>query len=117
MKTATLALALLLGTAGTTFAQDHSGHHGSHGATGASAEYMDAMQRMDEAMKSMAMTGKAGIDFAEMMIPHHQAAIDMAKSYLASDENDPELTKLSNDIVAAQEREIAQLKEWIARNK
>ena len=67
-------------------------------------------------MTAMTMTGKPGVDFALMMIPHHQSAIDMAKAYLASGENDADLTKLSNDIIAAQESEIAFLKAWLAKN-
>lgn len=97
--------------------EDHSAHGGQAAMSGASGEYMKAMQDMDAAMKAMAMTGEAGVDFAAMMIPHHQAAIAMAKSYLASGDNDPELTKLSEEIVAAQEREIAQLEAWLAKNK
>ena len=77
---------------------------------------MDAMAKMDADMKTMSMTGKAGADFALMMIPHHQSAIDMAKAYLESGEADPELTKLSNEIIAAQEKEIAFLKDWLKRN-
>jgi uncharacterized protein (DUF305 family) len=61
------------------------------------------MAKMEEAMSQLKMTGKPGVDFAMMMIPHHQSAIDMAKAYLASGESDSELTKLSNDIIAAQE--------------
>ena len=45
-----------------------------------------------------------------------QSAIDMAEAYLASGENDPELTKLSNEIIAAQEKEIAFLKGWLEKN-
>jgi uncharacterized protein (DUF305 family) len=81
-------------------------HSKMHGMSPASTAYMDAM----------AMTGKAGADFALMMIPHHQSAIDMAKAYLASGENDPELTTLSNEIIAAQEKEIAFLKGWLSKN-
>ena len=83
-----------------------------------SKAYDDAMAKMDEAMAQLQlrMTGKPGVDFAMMMIPHHQSAIDMAKAYLTSGENDPELTKLSNEIIAAQETEIAFLKEWLKRN-
>ena len=83
-----------------------------------SKAYDDAMAKMDEAMAQLQlrMTGKPGVDFAMMMIPHHQSAIDMAKAYLASGENDPELTKLSNEIIAAQETEIASLKEWLKKN-
>jgi uncharacterized protein (DUF305 family) len=91
-------------------------HSKTHGMSPASTAYMDAMAKMDADMEAMAMTGKPGADFALMMIPHHQSAIDMAKAYLASGENDPELTKLSNEIIAAQEKEIAFLKSWLAKN-
>lgn len=93
---------------------DHAGHGAATPALSpASQAYMDAMAKMDGEMKRMAMSGKPGIDFAAMMIPHHQAAIDMAKAYLASDEADAELAGLSRDIVAAQEREIAFLRQWL----
>ncbi len=110
----TIALATMLFLAPLpALAQDHS----AHGAMNpASQAYMDAMTKMDAGMKGMAMTNKPGADFALMMIPHHQSAIDMAKAYLASGDNDPELTKLSNDIVAAQEKEIAFLQDWLKRN-
>lgn len=96
----------------------HGGHsgHGGHEAATASDAYMQAMSKMNEDMDGMEMTGEAGVDFAVMMIPHHQSAIDMAKAYLESGENDPELTKLSEEIIAAQEGEIAFLRDWLARN-
>lgn len=112
-----LATALVFGASAAVAQMDHSSH-GAHAAaemSGASKAYMDAMTAMNDDMAGMAMTGKAGVDFAVMMIPHHQSAIDMAKAYLASGENDPELTKLSNDIITTQESEIAFLKAWIAK--
>ncbi len=48
--------------------------------------------------------------FLEGMIPHHQAAVDMAK-YLAGS-NKPELVKLGADIIATQTKEIEQMKTW-----
>lgn len=120
MKTLVVhALVLAVGLAVAPLASAQGSHQG-HGAaqsqdlSDASKAYMAAMERMDEDMKTMPMTGKPGVDFAVMMIPHHQSAIDMAKAYLESGENDPELTKLSNEIVAAQESEIAFLKKWLA---
>lgn len=114
--------AILIAAAVSFLPLSQAGAQMDHGAmqheptSGASGEYMDAMKSMDTAMKAMTMTGQAAPDFAAMMIPHHQAAIDMAKSYLKSGDNDPELEKLSNDIIAAQEREIAFLKSWLARH-
>ncbi|MBB3948762.1 DUF305 domain-containing protein [Aureimonas jatrophae] len=109
-------------------AQDHSGHampaepgaaaaaHAGHAAMSPgspSAAYMDAMRGMDEAMAAMPMTGQAGVDYARMMIPHHRSAVEMARAYLASGERDPVLVKLSQEIVASQEREIALLEGWL----
>lgn len=118
-RTATIAAAIALSLisvgAGVAYAQmkqdggmmkmDGMNHGGKAMGemTGTSKAYMDAMMKMDAEMGTMKMTGKPGVDFAAMMIPHHQSAIDMAKAYLASDEKDPELVKLANEIVAAQE--------------
>lgn len=116
---ARMMAALLAVTAVSTAAAYGQSGHGGHGAaqmSEASNAYMQAMEDMDAAMAAMAMTGKPGADFALMMIPHHQSAIDMAKAYLASGEGDPELTKLSEEIIAAQEGEIAFLKDWLSRN-
>jgi uncharacterized protein (DUF305 family) len=49
-----------------------------------------------------------------MMIPHHQGAIDMAKVQLEHGK-DPELHKLSGNIIKAQEGEIAFMKGWLAK--
>lgn len=49
--------------------------------------------------------------FLEGMIPHHQWAVEMAK-YLEKS-NKPELVKLGTDIIAAQTKEIEQMKKWM----
>ena len=109
-----IAVAACIAVAPVASAQgDHDGHEG-HSA--ASQAYMDAMAAMNEAMEAMRMSGEPGVDFALMMIPHHQSAIDMARAYLESGDTDPELTRLSQEVVAAQEAEIAFLRAWLARN-
>ena len=47
--------------------------------------------------------------FIEMMIPHHEGAVTMAKVELEKG-GDPELKALATDIVSAQEREIKEMK-------
>jgi uncharacterized protein (DUF305 family) len=72
------------------------------------------------AMKSGGMThsmdlGPADADydlrFIDAMIPHHQGALVMAQD-LAQKTKRPELQKLAKDIISAQTKEIAQMKQW-----
>lgn len=74
---------------------------------------MSAMDKMLRDMAAVPMTDDADRDFAGMMIPHHQGAIDMANYELAHGK-DPEMLKLARDVVAAQEREIAGMRAWLA---
>jgi uncharacterized protein (DUF305 family) len=76
--------------------------------------FMESMQTM---MKNMDVkpTGNADKDFVSMMMPHHQGAIDMAKVELKYGK-DPMLLKMAGDIVKAQEKEIAEMKSWQAKN-
>lgn len=78
----------------------------------ASQAYMEAMQTMMDSMAEIEMTGDPARDFALMMIPHHQAAIDKAE-VLLEHSDDPELTELANEIIAEQEREIGILNTWL----
>jgi uncharacterized protein (DUF305 family) len=72
---------------------------------------------MKTMMKGMNVkpTGNPDKDFVLMMMPHHQGAIDMAKVELQYG-TDPELRQLATEIVTAQEKEIAQMKDWFAKN-
>ena len=111
-----LAATALISMLGFGIAQadmhDHADHHADHHA-GAENVYAPAMEAMHKDM--MAETsGDADIDFVRGMIPHHQGAVDMAK-ILKEKGKDPELQKLADEIIAAQEREIAFMKEWLAR--
>lgn len=50
--------------------------------------------------------------FAEMMIPHHQQAIDMSNLALEKDSSSPELKDLARRIIAGQTPEIALMEGW-----
>src|SRR5690349_10990765 len=69
------------------------------------AELQTAMTTMDRNMVGAPMTGDPDRDFLAMMIPHHQGAIDMAKSVLAHGK-DPVAKRLAQEIVATQQAEI-----------
>lgn len=59
-------------------------------------------------------TGRAGdVAFAQLMIPHHQQAVEMADLALATSTS-PEVTQLARDIKAAQDPEISQMRTWLA---
>jgi uncharacterized protein (DUF305 family) len=49
--------------------------------------------------------------FIDSMIPHHEGAVVMAKEVLQKSQR-PELRKLAEDIIKAQEKEIDQMKQW-----
>jgi uncharacterized protein (DUF305 family) len=70
-------------------------------------------RRMHEDM-AVPVGESADVAFAEAMIPHHQGAIDMARVILGFGK-DPEIRKVAEDVIAAQEREIAFLQQWLAK--
>ncbi len=62
------------------------------------------------------MSCDADADFMNGMIPHHQGAIDIANVLLKYGK-DPVTSKLAEDIVKAQESEIAMMKDWLAKHQ
>ncbi len=90
----------------------HSGT--AHGGTAADKALDAANQRMMGAM-DVKPTGNPDRDFVRMMIAHHQGAIDMAKVELKYGK-DPEIRRLASAIVTAQEKEIAEMKAWLAKH-
>ena len=73
---------------------------------------MDDMQKKTAAMK---MTGNHDIDFAMMMVAHHQGAIDMAQAEIEAGK-DPAMIKIAKSIITAQKKEIAQFEAWLKKH-
>jgi Domain of unknown function (DUF305) len=75
----------------------------------AEAAFLREMQTaMDMMMAGMgsAPSGDVDRDFASMMIPHHQGAIDMAKAELRSGHSE-QLRRIAQEIIVEQQAEIA----------
>jgi uncharacterized protein (DUF305 family) len=117
---AALGLALLGGSAAAQEAMDHGdsmmgmmtmrpGMEMSEADRG----YMKSMQTMQQNMMKMEMTGDPSGDFARMMIPHHQSAIDMANVLLQQKDVDPEMKTMAEKMRDDQTKEIAELQKWL----
>ena len=74
-----------------------------------------SMKRMDHDMSAAPMTGYVDHDFAAMMIPHHQGAIDMAKGELLYGK-DPVMRRLAEEIIVDQQSEIAVMNLWLKKH-
>jgi uncharacterized protein (DUF305 family) len=113
MKHITLALLAVLAFAPVAAYADHHGDMPMSHETVSSSDdgFIAAHEKMMENMHKLKPTGNADNDFAAQMIPHHQAAIDMAKVELEHGK-DPVLRKMAEDIIKAQEEEIKTLQEW-----
>jgi uncharacterized protein (DUF305 family) len=143
MKTITKGIAALAITAvaGVAYAQTSHQGHGSMPMSGAMPMgNMDpaAMQKMMQDMMpspndppstkdfkaaDMKMmhnmhvpyTGNPDVDFRTHMIPHHRGAVEMAKVALKH-AKDPETKRMAQRIIDDQEKEIAEMQDWLKRN-
>ncbi|WP_225896983.1 CopM family metallochaperone [Brevundimonas goettingensis] len=77
-------------------------------------EMTEAMLRMHTAM-TIAPTGDSDRDFAAMMIPHHQGAVDMARIELAYGKDEP-MRRLAQGIIVEQTQEIALMQDFLDRS-
>jgi uncharacterized protein (DUF305 family) len=79
------------------------------------AELMTGMKTMDVAMGSVKRSGDSDVDFVKLMLPHHQAAIDMAKTQLLHGK-DPQMRRLALEIITDQQSEIVLMQLWLKQH-
>jgi Domain of unknown function (DUF305) len=69
----------------------------------------DAVMRKMMTEMTIQPSGDVDRDFVSMMVPHHQAAIDMAQALLRHGHNEP-LRRLAQEIIVTQQQEIAAMR-------
>jgi uncharacterized protein (DUF305 family) len=71
-----------------------------------------SMETMHVAMTAIKPSGATDVDFVRLMLPHHQAAIDMAKTQLLYGK-DPQMRRLAQEIITDQQSEIQLMQLWL----
>jgi uncharacterized protein (DUF305 family) len=74
-----------------------------------------AMEKMHMGMASIKPTGDNDADFVRLMLPHHQAALDMAKAELKYGK-DLQMRRLAQEIITDQQSEIELMRLWLERH-
>jgi uncharacterized protein (DUF305 family) len=119
-RTITSAFAAAFILAAPAVAQDmkmpaHGNHMPAVASTTPSTAAFEAANAKMHTDMAIDYTGKPDVDFVRSMIPHHEGAIAMARIELEHGK-DPQIRKIAEEVIKAQEAEIAMMKDWLAKN-
>jgi uncharacterized protein (DUF305 family) len=85
------------------------------GSAAASPEWLalqKSMRKMHAEMMSARPSDSGDLDFVTLMLPHHRAAVEMAKTQLLYG-TDPQMRRLAQEIVTEQQSEIELMQLWL----
>jgi len=80
------------------------------------SELIASMDKMHMAMGAVKRSGNSDVDFVRLMVPHHQAAIDMAKTQLLYGK-DAQMHRLAQEIITDQQLEIDLMERWLKQQE
>jgi uncharacterized protein (DUF305 family) len=73
------------------------------------------MKNMHAAMAAVEPSGNSDVNFVRLMLPHHQAAIEMAKTQLLYGK-DSQMRRLAQEIITDQQSEIQLMQLWLKQH-
>lgn len=111
-----IVLAFISAAAIPALPQDSHSHSSEASVSPDWSELMGRMEKMHVAMGSVERSGDSDVDFVRLMLPHHQAAIDMAKTQLMYGK-DPQMRRLAQEIITDQESEIQLMQLWLKQHE
>lgn len=109
-------LIILIPACGLSAWQQES--HSDNGEASVNSDWSDlvgGVNRMHLAMSSVVRSGDSDVDFVRLMLPHHQAAIDMARTQLMYGK-DPQMRRLAQEIITDQQSEIQLMQMWLRQH-
>lgn len=112
MKTILMGILAGLISAAALAAESHDHGSGADAHSPATEAYVESMKTMHDDMHEGIMAKDPDVAFAAGMLAHHEGAIDMARIQLKFGK-DPEMRALAEAVIAAQEKEVDQLRAWI----
>src|SRR5438105_6542372 len=80
------------------------------------SDLIASMDKMHMAMGAVKPSGDNDVDFVRLMLPHHQAAIDMAKTQLLYGK-DAQMRRLAQEIITDQQLEIELMQHWLQQRE
>src|SRR5262249_54006652 len=110
-----LGVSLSLTITGSVSVMQSRESHGSSDDAGADADWSELSANMGNMHMSMAAVRPlkdSDSNFVDLMLPHHQAAIDMAKTQLKYG-SDPQMRRLAQEIITDQQSEIELMRLWL----
>lgn len=76
------------------------------------SELQGSMEKMHAGAARIHPSGDPDLDFVRLMLAHHQAAVEMAKTELKYGK-DPQIRRLAQEIITDQQSEIELMRLWL----
>ena len=107
---------LLVAVVAYSFTADPHAQSGQTSTDPDWSELIASMDKMHMAMGAVVRSGNSDVDFVRLMLPHHQAAVDMAKTQLLYGK-DPQMRRLAQEIITDQQSEIELMQLWLKQHR